>query len=149
MHNLIEDILNWEKFYLSGRLQKPVCLFTPYYTFLCCAYFPHKKYAMGKCFALLFLYASFYRYILCLWCLWQQRVFVIRYTIFAFIRYTLKHQTVLCLQVHVLVDSMDVENLNSFNLRAATSAALLLLPSSFTQVLYCGIWFYFLLHVFD
>ncbi|XP_056685158.1 uncharacterized protein [Spinacia oleracea] len=58
MHNLIEDILNWEKFYLSGRLQKPV---------------------------------------------------------------------------HVLVDSMDVENLNSFNLRAATSAALLLLPSSFTQ----------------
>ncbi|XP_021761231.1 phosphatidate cytidylyltransferase, mitochondrial-like isoform X1 [Chenopodium quinoa] len=58
MHDLVEDILNWETFYLSGRLQKPV---------------------------------------------------------------------------HVLVDNLDVENLNSFNLRAATSAALLLLPSKFTQ----------------
>lgn len=58
MHDLVEDILNWRTFYLSGRLQKPV---------------------------------------------------------------------------HVLVDNLDVENLNSINLRAATSAALLLLPSNFTQ----------------
>lgn len=25
MHDLVEDVLNWETFYLSGRLQKPVC----------------------------------------------------------------------------------------------------------------------------
>ncbi|CAO2826898.1 unnamed protein product [Amaranthus hypochondriacus] len=35
--------------------------------------------------------------------------------------------------INVLVDSLDVEDLNSSNLRAATSAALLLLPSHFTQ----------------
>ena len=38
------------------------------------------------------------------------------------------------LQVHILVDNLDIENLNSVNLRAAMSAALLLLPSNFTQV---------------
>ncbi|KAL2935722.1 Phosphatidate cytidylyltransferase mitochondrial [Bienertia sinuspersici] len=58
MHDLLEDIQHWERFYLSGRLQKPV---------------------------------------------------------------------------NVLVDSLDVKNLNSFNLRAATSAALLLSPSKFTE----------------
>ncbi|KAJ0082255.1 hypothetical protein Patl1_12125 [Pistacia atlantica] len=26
MHDLVQDMLNWERFYLSGRLQKPVCL---------------------------------------------------------------------------------------------------------------------------
>ena len=26
MHDLVEDVLNWKTFYLSGRLQKPVCL---------------------------------------------------------------------------------------------------------------------------
>lgn len=25
MHDLIQDLLNWERFYLSGRFQKPVC----------------------------------------------------------------------------------------------------------------------------
>ncbi|KAK3189047.1 hypothetical protein Dsin_028608 [Dipteronia sinensis] len=58
MHDLVQDILTWERFYLSGRLQKPV---------------------------------------------------------------------------HILVDNLDIENLNSVNLRAAMSAALLLLPSNFTQ----------------
>ncbi|KAI9164906.1 hypothetical protein LWI28_004282 [Acer negundo] len=58
MHDLVQDILSWDGFYLSGRLQKPV---------------------------------------------------------------------------HILVDNLDIENLNSVNLRAAMSAALLLLPSNFTQ----------------
>jgi hypothetical protein len=31
MHDLVQDILNWERFYLSGRLQKPVC--PPYQCF--------------------------------------------------------------------------------------------------------------------
>ncbi|KAJ0081350.1 hypothetical protein Patl1_12112 [Pistacia atlantica] len=26
MHDLVQDIMNWERCYLSGRLQKPVCL---------------------------------------------------------------------------------------------------------------------------
>jgi translocator assembly and maintenance protein 41 len=25
MHDLVQDILDWKRFYLSGRLQKPVC----------------------------------------------------------------------------------------------------------------------------
>lgn len=25
MHDLVQDLLKWESFYLSGRLQKPVC----------------------------------------------------------------------------------------------------------------------------
>ncbi|XP_026427047.1 phosphatidate cytidylyltransferase, mitochondrial-like isoform X1 [Papaver somniferum] len=58
MHNLVQDLLNWESFYLSGRLQKPV---------------------------------------------------------------------------HILADSIDIENLNLNNLRAATSTALLLLPSEFSE----------------
>ncbi|KAJ4702710.1 Phosphatidate cytidylyltransferase, mitochondrial [Melia azedarach] len=58
MHDLILDILNWERFYLSGRLQKPV---------------------------------------------------------------------------QILVDNLDIGNVNSTNLRAALSAALLLLPSKFTE----------------
>ncbi|KAJ4978975.1 hypothetical protein NE237_009755 [Protea cynaroides] len=58
MHDLVQDILNWERFYLSGRLQKPV---------------------------------------------------------------------------HILVDNLNIENLNSVNLRAATSAALLLSPSKFSE----------------
>lgn len=58
MDDLIRDILNWERFYLSGRLQKPV---------------------------------------------------------------------------HVLVDNLDIGNINSVNLRAATSAALLLSPSKFSE----------------
>ncbi|RZC47179.1 hypothetical protein C5167_040135 [Papaver somniferum] len=58
MHNLVHDLLNWESFYLSGRLQKPV---------------------------------------------------------------------------HILADSIDIENLNLNNLRAATSTALLLLPSEFSE----------------
>ncbi|CAB4286174.1 unnamed protein product [Prunus armeniaca] len=58
MHDLVQDILNWERFYLSGRLQKPV---------------------------------------------------------------------------HVLLDNLDIANVNSVNLRAAMSAALLLLPSKFTE----------------
>lgn len=32
-----------------------------------------------------------------------------------------------------MVDNLDIENLNYVNLRAATSAALLLLPSEFTE----------------
>ncbi|XP_058199289.1 uncharacterized protein LOC131314562 isoform X4 [Rhododendron vialii] len=56
--DLIRDIFNWERFYLSGRLQKPVC---------------------------------------------------------------------------VLVDNLDIGNINSVNLRAATSAALLLSPSKFSE----------------
>ncbi|XP_062162406.1 uncharacterized protein LOC133869431 [Alnus glutinosa] len=58
MHDLVQDILNWERFYLSGRLQKPV---------------------------------------------------------------------------RILVDNLDIENVNSSNLRAAISAALLLLPPKFTE----------------
>ncbi|CAN1845109.1 Phosphatidate cytidylyltransferase, mitochondrial [Linum perenne] len=60
MHDLVQDILNWQRFYTSGRLQKPV---------------------------------------------------------------------------HVLVDNLDVEKLNACNLRAAIAAALLILPSKFTEVL--------------
>ncbi|KAF3779755.1 Phosphatidate cytidylyltransferase [Nymphaea thermarum] len=58
MHDLVNDVLKWEKFYVSGRLQKPVC---------------------------------------------------------------------------ILVDTMDVAELNLANLKAATSAALLLLPSEFSE----------------
>ncbi|CAN6466467.1 unnamed protein product [Victoria cruziana] len=58
MHDLVNDVLKWEKFYVSGRLQKPVC---------------------------------------------------------------------------ILVDSMDVAELNLANLKAATSAALLLLPPEFSE----------------
>ncbi|XP_044495724.1 phosphatidate cytidylyltransferase, mitochondrial-like isoform X7 [Mangifera indica] len=36
-------------------------------------------------------------------------------------------------KVHILVDNLDIANTNSVNLRAALSAALLLLPSKFTQ----------------
>ncbi|GAB2250017.1 hypothetical protein Droror1_Dr00013376 [Drosera rotundifolia] len=57
-HDLIQDILHWERFYLSGRLQKPVC---------------------------------------------------------------------------ILVDTVDVEGFNSYNLKAAVSAALLMLTSDFTE----------------
>ncbi|KAH9747125.1 CDP-diacylglycerol synthase [Citrus sinensis] len=59
MDDLISDILNWKRFYLSGRLQKPV---------------------------------------------------------------------------QILADNLDIGNANSVNLRSALSAALLLLPSKFTQV---------------
>ncbi|KAK9152579.1 hypothetical protein Sjap_000059 [Stephania japonica] len=58
LHDLVQDILNWDHLYLSGRLQKPV---------------------------------------------------------------------------HIISDNLDVENVNSVNLRAAVSAALLLLPSEFTE----------------
>ncbi|CAH8267792.1 unnamed protein product [Arabidopsis lyrata] len=58
MHDLVQDILDWNRFYLSGRLQKPV---------------------------------------------------------------------------HMLVDNLDIEDVNSVNKRAAVSAALLLLPSKFTE----------------
>ncbi|CAL0324802.1 unnamed protein product [Lupinus luteus] len=56
--DLLQDVLHWEKFYLCGRLQKPV---------------------------------------------------------------------------HIVVDNLDINNTNSVNLRAAMSAALLLLPSEFTE----------------
>ncbi|KOM25507.1 hypothetical protein LR48_Vigan107s002600 [Vigna angularis] len=59
MHDLLQDVHYWEKFYLCGRLQKPV---------------------------------------------------------------------------HIVVDNLDVNSTNSVNLRAAVSAALLLLPSEFTEV---------------
>lgn len=39
-------------------------------------------------------------------------------------------------QVNILVDSLDVQQLNSVNLRSAVSAALLLLPSGFTEVVF-------------
>ncbi|XP_030456018.1 uncharacterized protein LOC115677102 isoform X4 [Syzygium oleosum] len=58
MHDLVEDVLKWDRFYLSGRLQKPV---------------------------------------------------------------------------HILLDNLDIENVNSSNLRAAVSAALLLLPHEFSE----------------
>ncbi|KAI4378954.1 hypothetical protein MLD38_016369 [Melastoma candidum] len=58
MNDLINDVLNWERLYLSGRLQKPV---------------------------------------------------------------------------NVLLDNLDIENVNSANLRAAVSAALLLLPDCFSE----------------
>ncbi|KAL3833823.1 hypothetical protein ACJIZ3_008559 [Penstemon smallii] len=58
MHDLVQDILEWQTFYLSGRLQKPV---------------------------------------------------------------------------NIIVDNADIEKLNSVNLKAATSAALLLLPSKFSE----------------
>ncbi|KAF3623428.1 putative haloacid dehalogenase-like hydrolase domain-containing protein 3-like [Capsicum annuum] len=58
MHDFIQDILRWDRFYLSGRLQKPV---------------------------------------------------------------------------NILVDKLDIKNVNTVNLKAATSAALLLLPSKFTE----------------
>ncbi|KAF7842934.1 phosphatidate cytidylyltransferase, mitochondrial isoform X1 [Senna tora] len=58
MHDLLQDVLYWERFYLSGRLQKPV---------------------------------------------------------------------------HVVKDNLDIEIINTVNLRAAVSAALLLLPSEFTE----------------
>ncbi|KAI3936919.1 hypothetical protein MKW92_050616 [Papaver armeniacum] len=65
MYNLVQDLLNWESFYLSGRLQKQY--------------------------------------------------------------------------VHILADSIDTENLNLNNLRAATSTALLLLPSEFSEIFYAKI----------
>ncbi|KAM5587042.1 hypothetical protein ABKV19_005807 [Rosa sericea] len=58
MHDLVQDISNWESFYLSGRLQKPV---------------------------------------------------------------------------QIISDNLNVGNVNSVNLRAAIAAALLLLPSKFTE----------------
>ncbi|ERN11701.1 phosphatidate cytidylyltransferase, mitochondrial [Amborella trichopoda] len=58
MHDLLQDVLTWNRFYISGRLQKPV---------------------------------------------------------------------------HILVDSLDVGNVNLVNLKAAASAALLLLPSEFNE----------------
>ncbi|KVH98266.1 Mitochondrial matrix Mmp37 [Cynara cardunculus var. scolymus] len=58
MDDLVHDMLSWERFYLSGRLQKPV---------------------------------------------------------------------------RIIVDNMEIENVNLVNLRAASSAALLLLPSTFTE----------------
>ncbi|KAL8048699.1 hypothetical protein ABFX02_07G084300 [Erythranthe guttata] len=58
MHDLVQDILGWERFYMSGRLQKPV---------------------------------------------------------------------------KVIIDNLEIEKLNSVNLKAATSAALLLLPSKFSE----------------
>ncbi|XP_013602428.1 PREDICTED: phosphatidate cytidylyltransferase, mitochondrial-like isoform X5 [Brassica oleracea var. oleracea] len=58
MNDLVQDILDWNRFYLSGRLQKPV---------------------------------------------------------------------------HLLVDNLDIQDVNSVNKRAAVSAALLLLPSKFTE----------------
>ncbi|XP_031123912.1 phosphatidate cytidylyltransferase, mitochondrial isoform X3 [Ipomoea triloba] len=58
VHDLIEDIQGWERFYMSGRLQKPV---------------------------------------------------------------------------NIIVDNLNVENENAVNLRAAASAALLLLPSEFSE----------------
>ncbi|PIN17252.1 Phosphatidate cytidylyltransferase [Handroanthus impetiginosus] len=58
MHDLVQDILEWERFYLSGRLQKPV---------------------------------------------------------------------------NVIVDNLEIVKLNTVNLKAATSAALLLLPSKFSE----------------
>ncbi|KAL9453121.1 hypothetical protein AB3S75_008839 [Citrus x aurantiifolia] len=58
MDDLVSDVLNWKRFYLSGRLQKPV---------------------------------------------------------------------------QILADNLDIGNANSVNLRSALSAALLLLPSKFTQ----------------
>lgn len=38
------------------------------------------------------------------------------------------------MQVHLLVDNLGIEDVNSVNKRAALSAALLLLPSKFTEV---------------
>ncbi|KAI3774896.1 hypothetical protein L1987_49459 [Smallanthus sonchifolius] len=38
-------------------------------------------------------------------------------------------------QVHIIVDNMEITNGNIINLRAASSAALLLLPSKFTECL--------------
>ncbi|XP_073155432.1 uncharacterized protein [Henckelia pumila] len=58
MHDLVQDVLGWERFYLSGRLQKPV---------------------------------------------------------------------------NIILDSLGIAELNSVNLKAATSAALLLLPSKFSE----------------
>jgi len=46
------------------------------------------------------------------------------------------------IQVHVVVDNLDVNSTNSVNLRAAVSAALLLLPSEFTEV------YFFLIKLF-
>lgn len=37
-------------------------------------------------------------------------------------------------QVQIISDNLDIANVNSVNLRAAMSAALLLLPSKFTEV---------------
>ncbi|KAG4399238.1 hypothetical protein AAZX31_08G191400 [Glycine max] len=37
-------------------------------------------------------------------------------------------------QFHIVVDNLDVNSTNSVNSRAAVSAALLLLPSEFTEV---------------
>lgn len=45
-------------------------------------------------------------------------------------------------QVNTLVDSLDVRQLNSVNLRSAVSAALLLLPPEFTEVVS-----FFILHL--
>lgn len=45
-------------------------------------------------------------------------------------------------QVHIVVDNLDVNSTNSVNLRAAVSAALLLLPSEFSEV------YFFLIKLF-
>ncbi|XP_073124169.1 uncharacterized protein [Henckelia pumila] len=65
MHDLVQDVLGRERFYLSGRLQKP-------------------------------MYISIF-------------------------------------QVNIILDSLGIAELNSVNLKAATSAALLLLPSKFNE----------------
>jgi hypothetical protein len=41
MHDLVQDVLHWERFYLCGRLQKPVrlvCYFILIFSSLFCGY---------------------------------------------------------------------------------------------------------------
>ncbi|KAJ0016799.1 hypothetical protein Pint_11923 [Pistacia integerrima] len=98
MHDLVQDMLNWERFYLSGRLQKPVCL-------------PDFPFFLYKFLSFLLNFCGLiYQYYL-----------------------PISGSLVLLVQVHILVDNLDIANTNSVNLRAALSAALLLLPSKFTQ----------------
>uniref|UniRef100_A0A2N9H2S4 Phosphatidate cytidylyltransferase, mitochondrial n=1 Tax=Fagus sylvatica TaxID=28930 RepID=A0A2N9H2S4_FAGSY len=96
MHDLVQDILNWERFYLSGRLQKPSML-NPALPRLGFSVTSNRSTSTDR--ELLFATAAERPYAL----------------------------------VNILVDNLDIENVNSSNLRAAMSAALLLLPPKFSE----------------
>ncbi|THG04189.1 hypothetical protein TEA_018829 [Camellia sinensis var. sinensis] len=93
MDDLVRDVLNWERFYLSGRLQKPCPVSTNVVAVSFIAFMSSSINISNLLFSFSFPF----------------------------------------LEVHILVDNLAMGNLNSVNLRAATSAALLLSPSKFSE----------------
>ncbi|KAF8390857.1 hypothetical protein HHK36_023156 [Tetracentron sinense] len=173
MHDLVQDILNWERFYLSGRLQKPVVVVevikvvgverfgsVPTVGIQDRRTGPYIRDPQNvedllevdlKIDRLMQLFLRLMRYRVALVLL----LFLGTSTIGVSIQisrsmYATLIQSMAALQaqaqgtphlhvllhllpVFVLVDNVDIGNLNSINLKAATSAALLLLPSEFTE----------------